>query len=120
MDPFFSKVKAASDDARRQSSGALSTLSTSTTPSEHSGSSDDSQRFPIVSSTYIARHQGDDDRLSRKSLSRDSKTLSRKTLVDFAEGCNDVHYFSESPEAKIARRRKRRPWSFDAYKITLW
>jgi hypothetical protein len=116
MDVFFSKVLAASEDARRQSSGALSTLSTSSTPSEKSCGSDDHQRFPIVSSVYLARHQGDDERLNRKSLARDSKTLSRKTLINIAEGYNDVHYFSESREAQIARR-VRRTWSFD---VTLW
>jgi hypothetical protein len=118
MDAFFSKVKALSDDARRPSSGALSSLSTSTTPSESSDGSDDHQRFPAVSSVYVASHQGDDDRLSRKSLRRDSKTLRRKTLVGIAEGCNDVHSFDESREAQIARRaRPPKTWSFD---VTLW
>jgi hypothetical protein len=131
MDAFFSKVLAASDGARRESSGALSTLSTSsTTPSEKSDSSDDQQRSPIVSSVYVASHQGDAEKLSHNTLSqdkesrnirfprRDSKTLSRKTLVDIAEGCNDVHYFSESHEAQLARKvRPAKTWSFD---VTLW
>jgi hypothetical protein len=118
MDAFFSKVKALSDDARRPSSDALSSLSTSTTPSESSDGSDDHQRFPIVSSVYVASHQGDDDRLSRRSLKRDSKTLRRKTLVDIAEGSNDVHSFDESPEAqKMRRTRPPKTFSFD---VSIW
>jgi hypothetical protein len=121
MDAFFSKVLAASADARRESSSALSTLSTSTTPSTKSDSSDDSQLSPIASSVYVASHKGDVENLSRKSPARDSKTLSRKTLVEFAENCNDVHVFSESPEAQIARRKRpRKTWSFDGYGIALW
>ena len=38
--------------------------------------------------------------------------------VDIAEACNDVHYFSESREAQIARRaRPPRTWSSIAIDI---
>jgi hypothetical protein len=109
-------IAAANDDARRQSSDALST---STTSSEFSDDSDDHESFSRASSVYIANRQGDDEHLpSRKTLRRDSKTLSRSTLVDFAKGCHEVHYFSESREAQIARRPRyqgpwTRPWYYD-------
>lgn len=82
-------IAAASDDARRQSSGDLST---STTPSEISDGSDDHHPFSRASSVYVAHHQGDKDKLP-----------SRKTLVDFAEGSNEMHYFTESQVSRGGR-----------------